>query len=96
MTNTDNNTNTLFLTDDIPTASYLLFRGAKLSRIEETRPKHLDFFFQDSQFCNQLKSEYMSGATAPIRDVFAARASLVREMRNYQNQRDQHGKFKYR
>ena len=77
--------------DDILCASYLLTQGIELTDIIRDSPHHYIFFLSDRQRCQELKQEYLNGATAPARELFSLREMLISEIKS----RERDGDKKY-
>ena len=81
----DTNTETdhkYYRSDDLLISSFLLCKQARLIDIIADSRRHFVFIFQDPARCNQLVQEYINGASAVARDLFAMREQLLTQMRN--------------
>lgn len=76
-----------FRSDDILLCSFLLTQNIQFIEIVEDYPRHFVFIFSNPEKCEQLKREYINGATAPAKQLFIQREVLISEIKN-KNQKE--------
>lgn len=81
--------------DDILLTAFLLTdKDVSLIDIKEDKPHHFVFILSNPQKCQDLKRQYLNGASAPARELFFNREMLINEMKNRERNGDKnYGQF---
>lgn len=80
-----------FQTDDILFCAFALTQGIKLVEVIEDTPHHFIFILSNSESCLQLKNDYINGASAPAKQLFSQRETLISEIKNRNQKGDKYG-----
>lgn len=74
--------------DDIKITAFCLSKGVKLLGIIQDTHRHFIFRLSDPKKCEQLKTRYLNGASAPAAELFSHRERLINEIKAKNRQKE--------
>ena len=67
-------------------------KGVEYIDVQEDNYHHFSFILSNPERCEELRHQYLNGASAPARDLFSKRDMLLGEIKAKSNQTNKGGK----